>query len=197
MSARRLSLSLSTTVRMVFRRRSGRIRRRPCFQPRPAGARRRWMTCRHARRASAIRRGTSAARPRSCSGRRRILILPLAGLELAAQKDPGSLLAVLLGDLSEVLVENRDAMPLGSLFAFTRGFVAPGLRGRDAEINNLIAGGEFWLSGSLPRAPISVTSFKLAPTWCFSLLKTASQLELAESEIGVGERVLDLRDLVG
>src|SRR5208282_3531742 len=68
------------------------------------------------------------------------LVLPLARLQLALEIDLRALLAILLGDLAEVLVEDHDVVPLGLLLALARGLVAPGLGGGGREAYNLIAG---------------------------------------------------------
>src|SRR5690606_13209544 len=65
------------------------------------------------------------------------LVLPLAGLEPPPAIDLGTLLQVLLGDLGEVLVEDRDRAPFGPLLARARVAVAPGFRGADPQIAHL------------------------------------------------------------
>src|SRR5262249_9411573 len=67
------------------------------------------------------------------------LVLPFAGLQLALEIDLRTLLQILLGDPTEPLVEDNDAVPFGALAALAGGLVAPGFRGRHAQIGNRAA----------------------------------------------------------
>ncbi len=68
------------------------------------------------------------------------LVLPFARLQLAFDVDLRALLAVLLGHLAEILVEDHDVVPLGALLALARVLVAPSLRSGEGEAYDLIAG---------------------------------------------------------
>src|SRR5208283_5848266 len=59
---------------------------------------------------------------------------------LALDVNLRALLAVLLDDAADVLVEHDDVVPLGALLALAGGLVAPGLGGREREVDDLVAG---------------------------------------------------------
>ena len=68
------------------------------------------------------------------------LVLPFARLQLALDVHFRALLAILLGDLAKILIEDHDIVPLGALLALARILVAPGLGSGDREVHHLIAG---------------------------------------------------------
>ena len=70
------------------------------------------------------------------------LVGPFAGLELALDIDLRALAQILLGHPRQVLVVDHDLVPLGLLAALARTLVAPGFRGRDAQVDHRIAGGQ-------------------------------------------------------
>src|SRR6056297_1695622 len=67
------------------------------------------------------------------------LVLPFARLELALDINLRALLQILLGNAPERLVEDHHGMPFGALAPLTALLVAPGLGGRDAQIDDGIA----------------------------------------------------------
>ena len=68
-----------------------------------------------------------------------VAVLPFAGLELAFEIDLGALAQILLGDLAQALVEDRDIVPFG-LFAPLAGvLVAPAFAGGDAQVGDRAA----------------------------------------------------------
>ena len=65
-----------------------------------------------------------------------VLVLPLPGLERAFDINLRTLLQILLRDLAKPFIEDDDAMPLGLLLALASILVAPGIGGRDAQIDD-------------------------------------------------------------
>src|SRR3990167_5536572 len=68
-----------------------------------------------------------------------LLVGPFAGLQGAFDVNRRALLQILLGHLDQVVVENHHPVPLGALIALARGAVAPGFRGRQAEVGHPVA----------------------------------------------------------
>src|SRR5512139_336700 len=79
-----------------------------------------------------------------------VIVLPLAGLDLALEIDLRSLAQILLGDAAEILVEDHHAVPFGPLLAVAVA-VLPALRGGDAEVDHLAAAVERARLGVLPE----------------------------------------------
>src|ERR1700722_13445778 len=71
---------------------------------------------------------------------RAALVLPFTRLQLAFEVNFRALLAILLGDFAQVLIEDHDIVPFGALLALARTLVAPGFGGGDREAHHLIAG---------------------------------------------------------
>ena len=65
-------------------------------------------------RAASTRRGSAAARFRWCTFPSPDWSVPFARLHLALEVDLGALLAILLDDLADILVEDHDVVPLGA-----------------------------------------------------------------------------------
>src|SRR5690606_24672892 len=63
-----------------------------------------------------------------------VLVLPLAGLELALDVDLAALAQVVLGDVDQPFGEDRAAVPLGPLLPLAGVAVLPLLAGRDAQV---------------------------------------------------------------
>src|SRR5580692_7803712 len=94
--------------------------------------------------AAAVEEGQFAAKAGQHDLRRLALIAVAIGvfasLQLSFEKDFRALLAILLGDLAQILVEDHDIVPFGPLLALAGGFVAPGLGGGEREAYDRIAG---------------------------------------------------------
>src|ERR1700733_14191035 len=74
-----------------------------------------------------------------CLGRIAILaglVLPFAGLQRALNENFRALFQILLGDPTQILVEDDDAVPFGFLAPFAGGLVLPGLRRRQPQIGD-------------------------------------------------------------
>ena len=65
-----------------------------------------------------------------------VLVLPFSGLELALDINLGALLQILLGNLAETFTKDHDAMPFRLFFPLAGVLVAPGIRGRNAQIGD-------------------------------------------------------------
>ena len=89
------------------------------------------------------------------------LVLLFARLQLALDIDFRALLAILLDDAADIVVEDHDIVPLGLLLALAGVLVAPGLGSGEREVDHLVAGIERRTLGSLPRLPTRMTLLTL------------------------------------
>ena len=65
-----------------------------------------------------------------------LLVGPFAGLELPLQVNFRPFVQEAFGDTNQVLVENRDAVPLGPFLHFAGILILPTFAGRDAQVGN-------------------------------------------------------------